>query len=52
MAANGIVEFFKTALGSRHRDNVRAHPGQHTRGCMADATRGAGDESNTVGEEG
>src|SRR6266481_4904033 len=48
--ADLVVEFFEAALRSRHRNNVRAGFGQRTRGGVANAARGAGDESDTGGE--
>src|SRR5882672_6422977 len=48
--ADLVVEFFEAALRSRHRNDVRAGLGQRTRGGIADAARGAGDESDAGGE--
>src|SRR5712692_4744833 len=48
--ADLVVEFFEAALGSRNRNNVRAGFSQRTRGGIADAARGAGDESDPGGE--
>src|SRR5882672_4951570 len=45
-----VVEFFEAALRSRHHNDVRAGFGQRTRGGIADAARGAGDESDAGGE--
>ncbi len=45
-----VVELFEAADGARHRDHMRAGARQRQRGGMADAARGAGDESDTGGE--
>src|ERR1700682_136163 len=45
-----IVEFLKAALRPRHRDDMRAGLGESSRGGIADAARGAGDESDTGSE--
>src|SRR4051812_9539174 len=45
-----VVEFFQPALRPRQRDDVRTGPGKRPRGRIADAARGAGDESDTGGE--
>src|SRR3979411_2787906 len=42
-----VVEFLKASLRPRHRHDMRALLGQRARGGIADATRGAGDESDT-----
>ena len=48
--ADLVVEFFQPALRPRHRHDMRAGLGQRPRGGIADAARGAGDESDTGGE--
>ena len=48
--ADLVVEFFQPALRARHRHDMRAGLGQRERGGIADAARGAGDESDTGGE--
>src|SRR5579863_5649541 len=45
-----VVEFFQPALGARDRNNVRAGLRECACRGIADAARGAGDESDTVGE--
>ena len=45
-----VVEFFQPALRARDRHNMRAGLGERARGGIADAARGAGDESDAVGE--
>src|SRR5262249_15374694 len=45
-----IVELFKPALCARDRDDVRAGLRQCARSGIADAARGAGDDSNARGE--
>src|SRR4051812_47341597 len=50
VAADGVVEFLEAALGARHRDHMGACLCQRARGGVADAARGAGDESDTGGE--
>jgi len=49
LMADGVVEFFETTLGSRHRDHMGAGLGQRAGGGIADAARGAGDESDPGG---
>ncbi len=48
--ADLVVEFFQPALGARDRDDMRAGFGQRARGGIADAARGAGDQSDAGGE--
>ena len=45
-----VVEFLEPALRSRHRHDMRAGLRQRARGGIADAARGAGDESDAGGE--
>ena len=45
-----VVEFFQPALRARHRHDMRAGFCQRARGGIADAARGAGDESDAGGE--
>src|SRR3984885_2034826 len=45
-----VVEFLEPALRARHRHDVRAGFRKGARGGIADAARGAGDESDAVGE--
>src|SRR3984957_6999867 len=45
-----VVEFLKPALRARHGDNMRAGFGERARRGVADAARGAGDESDAVGK--
>src|SRR6202021_2411034 len=49
--ADLVVELLEAALRPRHRHHVRAGFCQRPRGGIADAARGAGDESDTGGEE-
>jgi hypothetical protein len=48
--ADLVVEFLKPALCPRHSHDMRAGLSESTRGSIADAARGAGDESDTGGE--
>src|SRR3954471_12823236 len=48
--ADLVVELFQPALRARHGDDMRAGPGQRLCRGEADAARGAGDESDAVGE--
>ena len=48
--ADLVVELFEAALRPRHGNDMRAGFGQRDRGGIADAARGAGDESDTGGE--
>src|SRR4051794_32311242 len=48
--ADFVVEFLQPALRPRHRHDMRAGFCQRPRGGIADAARGAGDESDTGGE--
>src|SRR4030088_3198588 len=48
--ADFVVELFEPALRARHRNHMRAGFGERTRGAIADAARGAGDQSDTGGE--
>ena len=48
--ADLVVELFQPALRPRDRHDMRAGFGQRARGGIADAARGAGDESDTGGE--
>src|SRR6266851_5625860 len=50
VVADLVVEFFKAALGSRHRNDMRAGSCKRARGGIADAARGAGDEGDAGGE--
>ena len=45
-----VVELFQPALRTCHRHDMRAGFCQRARGGIADAARGAGDESDTGGE--
>ena len=48
--ADLVVELFQPALRPRHRHHMRAGLCQRARGGIADAARGAGDESDAGGE--
>ena len=48
--ADLVVEFFQAGLRPRQRHHMRAGFGERTRGSIADAARGTGDESDTGGE--
>ena len=50
VVADLVVEFLEAALRARHRHHMRAGLCQRARGGIADAARGAGDESDTGGE--
>ena len=50
--ADLVVELFEARLRSRHRHDMRTGFCERARGGIADATRGAGDESDTGGEGG
>src|SRR5258708_19072472 len=45
-----VVEFFQPALRPRDGDDMRTGLGERARRGIADAARGAGDESDTGGE--
>src|ERR1700676_4164236 len=45
-----VVELFQSRLRTRHRHHMRAGFCQRPRGGIADAARGAGDESDTGGK--
>src|ERR1700680_2123120 len=45
-----VVELFESSLRPRHRPHMRGGPRERTRRGIADAARGAGDESDTGGE--
>src|ERR1700724_2153873 len=45
-----VVELFEPGLGPRHRHHMRAGFCQRPRGGIADAARGAGDQSDTGGK--
>src|SRR5258706_16079403 len=45
-----VIQLFKAALGACHRDDMRAGLCQRPRSGIADAARGAGDESDAGGE--
>ena len=47
--ADFVIEFFEAALRSRHRDHMGAGLCQCARSGIADAARGAGDESDAGG---
>ena len=47
--ADLVVELFQPALRARHRNDVRAGLRQRQRRGIADAARGAGDESDAGG---
>ena len=49
--ADLVVELFQPALRARHSHDMRAALGERNRGGVADAARGAGDESD-AGSEG
>src|SRR6187551_1158476 len=48
--ADLVVEFLKAALRARDGHHVRAGAGKRTRGGIADAARGAGDERDPGSE--
>ncbi len=48
--ANGVVELFQAADGAGDRNDVRAGLGERERSRVPDAARGAGDQSDAVGE--
>src|SRR6266536_4523678 len=50
VVADLVVELFQPALRARHRHDMRAGFGKCARGGIADAARGAGDESDAGGE--
>src|SRR5258705_12720836 len=45
-----VVDLFKSPWGPRHRHDMRAGLCERARGGIADAARGAGDESDAGGE--
>src|SRR5579872_2033980 len=48
--SDGVIEFLEAALGSGNRNDMSADPSQCARCGVADAARGAGYESDPVGE--
>src|SRR5579872_5122828 len=48
--SNFVIEFLEAALGSGNRNDMSAEPSQCARCGVADAARGASDESDAVGE--